>query len=64
MKVPQADLWKYDGCEFVATVAGHKVRVILKGVDSKNAHVANYFHRSNTYKMKLSSFLKEFELVA
>lgn len=63
MKVLQADLWKYSDCEFVATVAGQKMRVILKSTDCKNAHISNYYHRAHVFKMKLSSFLNQFELV-
>lgn len=63
MKVPQADLWKYIGCEFNAMIAGHKMRIILKGHDSKNAQVSNYYHQTHVFKMKMNSFLKQFELV-
>lgn len=64
MKVARSDLWKYTDCEFVADVAGQKMRVILKSIDSRNAHIANYYHRANVFKMKLSTFLTQFTLVA
>lgn len=63
IKLTQADLWKYTDCEFSSDVAGHKVRVILKSTDCKHAIVSNYYHRSNTYKISMKSFLKTFTLV-
>lgn len=63
MKVPQSDLWKYEGCEFNSDVAGQKMRIILKSVDSRHAYVTNYYHRNHTFKIKMRSFLKDFEMV-
>lgn len=63
IKPTKADLWKYADCEFQTQVGGHRVRVILKSVDAKHAIVSNYYHRSNTYKIALKSFLNSFTLV-
>lgn len=62
-KLNKSDLWRYADCEFQSEVAGHKVRVILKSTDSKHAIVSNYYHRSNTYKLAMKSFLATFTLV-
>lgn len=63
IKLTKADLWKYAECEFHSQVNQHKVRVILKSVDTKHAIVSNYYHRSNTYKIAIKSFLDTFILV-
>ena len=63
IKLTQADLWKYTDCEFSSMVGNHKVRVILKSTDCKHAIVANYYHRINSYKISMKSFLKTFTLV-
>ncbi len=63
IKPSKTDLWKYENCEFNSQVGDHRIRVILKSVDSKHAHVSNYYHRSHTYKIEIKSFLKSFTLV-
>ncbi|ARV76910.1 hypothetical protein PHABIO_279 [Pseudomonas phage Phabio] len=63
MKVCQADLWKYQGCEFSAQIGESKVRVILKSVNKKNVNISNYHHPAYVFQMKMKSFLDEFKLV-
>lgn len=63
IKLNKADLWRYENCEFHSEVAGHRVRVVLKSTTTKHAIVSNYYHRSNTYKIEIKSFLAAFKLV-
>lgn len=63
IKLTKADLWKFADCEFESQVGGHRVRVILKSANSKHAIVSNYYHRINTYKISIKSFLDSFTLV-
>lgn len=63
MNIQLPDLPNYKDREFAAEVNGQKMRVILRSVDSKNAHITNYYHPAHIFKMKLSSFLSKFSLV-
>lgn len=62
-KLDKSNLWLYENCEFQSEVAEQKFRVILKSCNNKHAIVSNYYHRSNTYKIELKSFLANFKLI-
>lgn len=63
MKVAKDDLWKYADCEFVTHVGDTKIRVIYKTHNSKHVTVCNYYHRANTWNIKLQDFMRSYELV-
>ncbi|AEH03647.1 hypothetical protein AVT69_gp222 [Pseudomonas phage PhiPA3] len=58
--VRRDNLWRFINEEFKAFANGVPVRVILQDVTKHNAVVANYYHRRDSYTVKISSFLQNY----